>query len=349
MPRLPHRNYLIVGGLVLLVVALVIVGVLSTRDDPTLPAAKPSPTPTPDPVCPLTGEDIPKGVDVERAAIAVKIENSPDARPQSGLEEADVVYEEIVEGGITRFMAIFHCDDSKMAGPVRSARFDDPKIAKPYTRVLAFSGGNSIVERELNRQHMIALQENDGGGSLYRVPPGVLELHNLFGDTAKIRKLPPSKKARGPRTDLFQFGDLPETAKKARRVAIHFTSSNEIEYRWKKGAWQRFEAGAPFQSATDGQISTPNLLIQEVEVNNSPKIVDSAGNPSPDISLMGKGKAVLFRDGKFLKGIWTIEKEGNEAVFTTKDGQPFVFAPGSIWIELVPSKKGSVKGSFSFK
>jgi hypothetical protein len=288
-------------------------------------------------------------VDVTRAAVALKVENSPEARPQSGLEDADVVYEEIVEGGITRFMAIFHCTDVKKVGPIRSARFDDPKIAKPYTRILAFSGGNSIVERELAAQDMIALQENDGGGSLYRVPAGVLELHNLFADTAKIRKLPPSKKARGPRTDLFNFGPVPDTAKKARRVEIHFTASNTIEWRWKSGKWQRFEAGAPFQSATDGQISTPNLLIQEVEVNNSQKIVDVAGNPSPDINLMGKGKALLFRDGKVLKGTWTIEKEGNEAVFTSKDKEAFVFAPGSIWIELVPSKKGAVKGSVAFK
>ena len=327
--------------------ALLLVAGACSDDEPKAPVAKS--TPTPEPVCPLTGETIPKGVDIDRAAVAVKVENSPEARPQSGLEDADIVYEEIVEGGITRFMAIFHCEDSKKVGPVRSARFDDPKIAKPYTRILAFSGGNSIVERELTRQKMVALQENDGGGSLYRVPAGVLEVHNLFGDTAKIRKLPPSKKARGPHTDLFEFGPLPETAKKARRVKIHFTSSNEIEYRWKKGAWLRYEAGAPFKSATDGQIKTPNLLVQQVKVNNSQKIVDSAGNPSPDISLMGRGPAFLFRDGKVQKGTWQIKKEGNQAVFVSKDKQPFVFAQGSIWIELVPSKKGNVKGSMSFK
>lgn len=319
-----------------------------TEDEPTLPAA-PKPTPTPDPVCPLTGKEIPKGVDIDRAAVALKVENSSAARPQSGLEDADVVYEEIVEGGITRFMAIYHCKDSKKVGPVRSARFDDPKIAKPYTRILAFSGGNSIVERELTRQKMVALQENDGGGSLYRVPPGVLELHNLYGDTAKIRKLPPSKKARGPKTDLFEFGPVPESAKKARRVTLHFTASNTIEYRWKSGAWARWEAGNPFRSVTDGQIAVPNLLIQEVKVSNSPKITDSAGNPSPDINLTGSGKALLFRDGKVLKGTWKIKKEGNATVFTTKGKEPFVFAKGPIWIELVPTKKGPIKGSVAYK
>jgi len=319
-----------------------------SEEEPTV-ASTPTPTPTPDPVCPLTGEDIPSGVDIRKPAVAVKVENSSAARPQSGLEDADVVYEEIVEGGITRFMAIYHCKNSKKVGPVRSARFDDPKIAKPYTRILAFSGGNSIVERELVRQNLIALQENDGVGALYRVPPGVLEIHNLFGDTKKIRKLPPAKKADGPKKDLFEFGDLPDGLKKARHVAIHFTASNEIEYRWKKGAWHRYEAGAPFMSETNGQIAVPNVLVQEVMVNNSPKIVDSAGNPSPDIQLVGKGRALLFRDGKVMKGTWEIEDEGRFPILEKRNGDEFVFAPGPVWIELVPSHKGQVKGSFSFK
>lgn len=323
---------------------------IACSDDPTVRVAeKPSPSPKPDPVCPLTGTDIPKRVDIERAAIAVKVENSREARPQSGLEDADVVYEEIVEGGITRFMAIYHCRDAPKIGPIRSARFDDAKLAKPYTRVLAFSGGNSIVERELAKQKMIALQENDAGGALYRVPPGVLELHNLFGDSAKIRKLSAARRAQAPRANLFSFGPVAGRAKKARRVTINFTPSNTIEYRWKRGRWLRYEAGLPFGTATGGQIGVENVLIQEVVVNNSATITDSAGHPSPDILLKGKGRAALFRDGKVIKGFWRIKKEGDPAHFVDRRNESFVFAPGEIWIELVPSRKGAVKGSFSFK
>ncbi len=328
---------------------MLLAGACDNEEPVPVASPTPSPTPTPDPVCPLTGTDIPKGVDIGRSAVAVKIENSAAARPQSGMENADVVYEEIVEGGITRFMAIFHCHDSKKTGPIRSARFDDPKVAKPYTRILAFSGGNSIVERELNRQNMIALQENDAGTALYRVPRGVLELHNLFADTKKIRKLPVAKKARGPRKDLFTFGPLQKEAKKARRVSVNFTASNTIQYRWNKGKWLRYEAGSEFRSTTGGQIGVPNVLIQQVVVKNNPRITDGAGNPSPDITLVGKGKALLFRDGKVVTGTWKIKKEGQPAVFKTKAGKPFVFDKGPIWIELVPSKKGHVKGSFSFK
>ncbi|MGH8574114.1 MAG: DUF3048 domain-containing protein, partial [Gammaproteobacteria bacterium] len=109
------------------------------------------------PFCPLTGEDPPQGVKLARPALALKIENSPESRPQTGLDQADIVYEEIVEGGATRFMAIFHCHDAAEGGPVRSARFDDPKIAKPFTNILAHSGSNAIVERELKRRKLISL------------------------------------------------------------------------------------------------------------------------------------------------------------------------------------------------
>ncbi|HVF52631.1 MAG TPA: DUF3048 domain-containing protein [Actinomycetota bacterium] len=312
------------------------------------PEASPSPTPAePDPVCPLTGLDIPGSVEVDRPAVAVKIENSPQARPQSGLDTADIVFEEVVEGGITRFMAIYHCGDSEKVGPVRSARFDDPKIAKPFTDVIAFSGSNDIVEKELDKQKIISIDEDTPGAPLFRDPPGVLEVHNLFGDTLKIRDIAEGEKA-SPPTPLLDFGDEPVGGKPAKKVTLNFTSSIAIEYKWKGGAWKRFEEGAPFMVDSGEQISVPNVLVQEVRVDNSTSIFDVAGNPSPDIELEGKGRAFLFRDGQVIKGAWETGKDGIPS-FKTKDGDEFVFAPGQIWIELVPSKKGSVKGAFSYK
>src|SRR5688500_8037294 len=109
--------------------------------------------------CPLTGEEAPSDVDVERPAIAVKVENSPEARPQSGLEDADIVIEEIVEGGITRFMTIFHCGEANRLGPVRSARFDDANIMKPFTRAMAYAGSNDFVDEELAKNDVISILE----------------------------------------------------------------------------------------------------------------------------------------------------------------------------------------------
>lgn len=307
-------------------------------------ASAPSPTPKPPPICPLTGEEPDKGVDLGRHAVAVKIENSPSARPQHGLEAADIVYEEIVEGGITRFMAIYHCSMTKQAGPVRSARFDDPKIALPATRVLAYSGANSIVEAELARRNMIAFEEDDSL-AFYRVPPGVLQTHNLFIDVGRLRRGIDAR-VRPPK-QLFRYGPLQDGSKKARHVKINFTASNTIEYRWQNDAWERYEASSPFMLASGRQVAVPNLLIQEVDVSPSSTIVDSAGNPSPDITLKGSGRALLFRDGRVVRGRWRIKKEGLVPVFTAKDGEEFVFAPGQTWVELVPSSKGAIKGSVS--
>jgi Protein of unknown function (DUF3048) N-terminal domain/Protein of unknown function (DUF3048) C-terminal domain len=323
----------------------------SSDEPPTGPPAStgqrgPSSPPEPEPTC-VDGRRA-ESKKIDRPALAIKVENSVDARPQSGLERADLVYEEIVEGGITRFMAVFHCGRSTRTGPVRSARFDDAKLALPFTRLLAYSGSNSIVEKELEKRNVETFTEISAGDAFFRVPPGSTDIHSLYANTEKIRAQA-SKKAKPPAPAIFNFGDLNDRARKARKVTINFTPSNTIEYRWSKGSWRRWEAGKRFMVASGAQVGVPNLVIQEVRVDNSPKIVDPAGNPSPDIELTGKGRALLFRDGRVVKGTWRIKKEGRAPVFKTKSGDDFSFRPGPIWIELVPSRKGAVKGSFSFK
>jgi hypothetical protein len=332
---------------------LIAVASAACSDDDPAPAAAERPAsepsqPEPDPVCPLTGEEPPKGVSLEREAIAVKVENSEASRPQSGLEDADVVFEEIVEGGITRFMAVYHCGDAKKVGPVRSARFDDPKIALPFTNVIAYSGSNKIVDAELKKKKMVRLNELNESNAFFRVPPGVLDVHNLFTNVARLRAAAKGPRVHAPK-NAFEFGRLDKGAKRARRVTVHFNASNAVEYRWRGGLWKRWEAGAPFRSATAGQIGVPNVLVQQVEVNNSKKIVDPAGNPSPDIALEGKGTVWLLRDGRVIKGTWRVSKTGDAPVYRTRKGDPLLFDVGPIWVELVPSRKGEVKGSVDIR
>jgi hypothetical protein len=296
----------------------------------------------------LNGRDFPKGMDDGSPGVAVKVENDPAARPQSGLEEADVVYEEIVEGGITRFMAIFHCGEAGEVGPIRSARFDDPKIALPFTNTLAYSGANSIVQKELKKRRIMSVTEGMKGNPLFRSPAGSISVHSVFTDTAILREYVPAK-AEPPASDVFARGHVPRGAKKAGRVTLNFEDENTIEYVYEKGRWYRYEGGSKFMAASGKQIAIPNLLVQEVRVDNSKKIVDIEGNPSPDIRLKGKGRALLFRNGKVVAGQWGISREGRPPVFETKSGTPMTFAPGPVWVELVPSRKGNVKGRIAFK
>lgn len=335
--------------------ALLVLGACTSDGEdspsPVANASEPDPTETQEPPpdwCPLTGEDPPSGVDVSRPAVAVKIENSPSARPQSGLERADLVFEERVEGGITRFLAIYHCGASTKAGPVRSGRFDDPKIALPYTRLLAASGSNAIVEAEMVKRKMVYLDE-DSTDALFRDPPGLISIHSLFVNTKKLLKTAIGGKLPPPSFDAFAFGPVGTKAKSARSVALNFTDSNTIEYKWSGGAWQRSEAGAPFMTSVGDQIEVSNVLVQLVKVDNSNTIVDVTGSPSPDIALANaKGKLLLFRDGKVIKGRWSTGKVGRPPVYKGKDGKPLSFAEGPTWIELVPSPAGEVKGKVSF-
>lgn len=309
------------------------------------PTVEASPPPA-EPLCPLTGLAPPRGVDLTRPAVAVKIENSPQARPQRGLDKADLVFEELVEGGITRFMAIYHCGSAKDAGPVRSARFDDPKLALPFTRVLAYSGSNGLVNRQLERRNIISLNELNQANAFFRVPPGTILVHNLFVRTEKLRTDPRVRRVKAPASDLFRFGPVQDSARRARRIRINFNASVTIEYRWARGEWRRFENG-PFRTSTGKQIAVPNVLVQEVVVNSSKRLVDVAGNRSPVLDMKGKGRALLFRDGKVVRGTWHLNN--GRFNYRTRKGKDFVFARGPIWIELVPSRKGQVKGSFSFR
>lgn len=298
--------------------------------------------------CPLTGNDPPKGVALDRPAVAVKIEDDPAARPQGGLEKADVVFEERVEGGITRFLVIYHCGDSKHAGPVRSGRFDDPKISKPFTNVLAAAGSNAIVDKEISRRGLFYVTE-DNSKALFRDPRGSVSVHSLFANTKKLRKFAVKKDVESPPHDVFVFGSIEAESKKARKVTMNFTEDNTVEYRWKRGRWKRYEAGEPFMAAAGDQIAVPNVLIQKVRVDNS-RIVDSVGSPSPKISLRNaSGRLLLFRDGRVIKGRWKKNGVAEPPVYTTADGEPMTFARGPIWIELVPSKNGEVKGRVSFE
>jgi DUF3048 family protein len=327
--------------------ALAILAACSSTSEPAAGSEKQSGEP-PRTTCPLTGEKPTSRSLLVRPGVAVKVENSPDARPQSGLDHADVVYEERVEGGITRFMAVFHCDSTSKAGPVRSGRFDDPRMALPFTHMIAASGSNAIVEKEIQKR-MFYMDEQASNGALYRVPAGSTDVHSLFANVGKLLTVARQKHFDPPNYDVFHFGSLPASAKKAHEVTVNFVDNDTIEWRFKGGVWKRFEAGQPFMLSDGTQVSMPNLLVEEVKVDNSSKIVDVAGNPSPDIHLEGSGKAMLFRNGKVETGTWKISKAFGAPAFQLKDGRPMTFAPGPTWIELVPDRSGEIKGKVAFK
>jgi hypothetical protein len=306
--------------------------------------------PKPPALCPLSGLAAPSAAHAARPAVAVKVENNKAAYPLSGLEDAEVVYEEQVEGGMTRFMAIFHCNDSPKIGPVRSAREVDPAIMTPATRILASAGGNDIVRDVLSESGVVLIDEDDAGRGLRRVDrPGIGYEHTLYGSTTFLRRLGARRFSEPPPAGIFKFGAMEGAWKPAHRLTVNFGLATSITYTWADGRWLRGEHGAGFVVESGEQIAVDNMVIEEHDVNNSTRIFDVAGNPSIEIAdVTGSGRALVFRDGSVIVGRWVRKAATDKVTYETLAGREIALSPGTTWIELLPSNRGDVKGSFGY-
>ena len=299
----------------------------------SLPGIADAPTP-----CPLTNE--PVGKDKEppaRPALAVKVENTPEALPLVGLDKADVVYEEVVEGGITRFVVVFNCTSARRVGPVRSARTTDPKLLLQFSEhpLLAYSGGAPKVVRIIKQSGVVGMTEDRPARAFSRDDAREVP-HNLFVDTAKLW-LAGEKRAEGePAPEpIFSFGEINEPSKKATSARIEFPLV-EVEWRWSGGRWNRYQDGEQMTLEDGGALQTDNVLIQQVKTTES-DIIDVIGFPSPEVKVTGKGKAWLLRDGKVVQGRWERASESDVTVFRTKQGDEFQLADGATFVELAPT------------
>jgi hypothetical protein len=302
--------------------------------------------------CPLTGQEPRREALLDRPAVAVKVVNAAAAYPLSGLENADVVFEELVEGGITRFMAIYHCGDADRAGPVRSARAIDPAIMTPTTRILAFSGANAPVRQALADADVVVVDEDTPGGALQRVPrEGISFEHTLYADTRTARRVGAERYDESPGNgyEFGALGDLDARGRPATTVTITFSPASVITYEWNGDRWLRSQAGEPFVTEAGDQIAVENVLVEEHEVVFS-DIVDVAGGRSVEIAdVTGSGRAFLFRNGRAIPGRWERDSVEGAVRFVTRQGGEMVFEPGSIWIHLAPTETGEIQGSVSFE
>jgi hypothetical protein len=307
------------------------------------------PDPEP-PKCPLTGEDAPGGVIPDRTVAAVKVENTDDARPQAGLDRADIVYEELVEGGITRFIAMYHCDDASIVGPVRSARTTDPDVLLQYGRpILAYSGGTSRVQKLVARSGVFDFNE-DSGGEAFQRDAGRVEPHNLFVNTTKLRKIAGKKADRQDAPEPpFTYGDWEGKSKKATDLTMVFSTLNTVGWEWSKkdDAWLRIDNGSANVLENGDRVSASNVIVQFVKVSEG-DIQDVTGSPSPEVTLTGGGKAYVFRDGRVIPGTWERNSLGDVTTFQAKDGAQIPLVPGQTWIELYPAKGDFADASIDF-
>jgi len=340
------RNFLI-GGTAAVVVIAVAVGVFalsgSSDTDKKKAAATTIPTTTipattttkAPPIAPLTGLVDPSGASLTRPAMSVKVENTPDSRPQAGLDQADVLYEEVVEGNITRFIAIFNSQIPDVIGPVRSVRAEDPDIVWPIGGIFAYSGGAQVNVNAINAAPVHAIDESaaQANGAMQRNAPGQPPRdapHNLYAIGPKLLELGGDPK---PPPALFQYlpGDAPQqTGPGVVSFRVGFLQGYDPTYTWDAGSktWKRTHTqnGAPFTVVGGAQIAPTNVVIQFTHYAN-----EGEGQ------TVGQGNVWVFSDGVVRRGTWVRPDKAKPAQYLDANGAPILLRPGKTWVELLPS------------
>ncbi|MER5824483.1 DUF3048 domain-containing protein [Streptomyces mirabilis] len=261
--------------------------------------------------------------------LAVKIDNVSAARPQTGLDAADVVYAEQVEGGLSRLMAIFASKLPSTVGPVRSARESDLELLRQFDRpTLAFSGAQHKLLPVIAKAPVHAVSADEGSSAYYRSASKVAP-HNLFLHPKQLMHSAPGAAAL---TTGFHFGAAPaggsaETSRTVRFPAASFT------FAWSasKHRWLVSMDGTPTVTTDGNRVAPATVVVQYVKVRNS-KYHDVLGNNTPYTETVGSGTAKVLRDGKVYDVDWKRPTAGDGTDFTTADGAPMNFAKGQVWV-----------------
>jgi hypothetical protein len=340
------------------IIALVLGGCAKKKEEaatppPSTPAATsptPSPTPTPEPtpeateapiIWPLTG--VATDNLKERPAVSVKIENSPESRPQTGLEDADLVFEEIVEGGIPRFVAVWHSTLPKEIGPIRSVRPMDPAIVAPIGGVFAFSGGQGQFVAKANRIASIQVLSMDAGsGGFYRTSNRAAP-HNVYANPHDFVRAADKKHSKPPKQQWQYAADAATSSARtagegAAKVALTLSGGSHPAWQWDEaaGKFLRFEGSDKAVSTSGDQLAATNVIVLKTKQTIAPG-KDPAGNPIPETLLTQQsGTGVVLTGGSIVEVNWSKGTNRSLIELTLADGSPVLLAPGNTWIELGP-------------
>lgn len=302
----------------------------------------PPPEPVLPPTWPLTGIE---GQPEARPAVAVKIENSAQARPQTGLEQADVVWEEMVEGGITRFNAVYHSQLPETVGPIRSLRPMDAGITAPLQGLIVASGGQPQFVQAIRDVGLQVLTQDEGAAGIYRSRDRRAP-HNVYGTMSEFVAAADGSRAAPPPAQ-FAFAPAAEQSSAAlagtpsSRIVAQFPSA-QASWDWDAGSgrWLRNEGSQAAVSTAGERLSTTTVVTMRVEVRDS-GARDPAGNPVPETVMVGSGEVFVSSGGQTVTGTWSKGSDGEPVALTAGDGSPILLAPGNVWVELVPTS-GSV-------
>lgn len=333
-----------------------------TTAPPTTPTQPPAPeetavsTPTstpdipgligplfPENVNPLTGEVVNDPSVLQRRPFAVKISNAPaEVRPQNGLNRADLIFEHLAEGGLTRFTAVYYSQDVALVGSIRSGRFIDLEIPVMYDAAFAYSGSSGPLKEMFADASFFdrILSPDFGHGGFFRSPnPDVSPWHTLFTNVNELRvQLAEQGEERPPQfaNNMVFHPEIINDSTPATRLSLWYLGTNATWF-YSNGRYYRWSDGEPhLDASSDQQLTVRNVVVVSANHVDTDIIEDTNGSPSIQIQIWGEGPVSVFRDGQRIDGVWRRTDPSHMLTFYDLEGNVLPLAPGNTFFQLVP-------------
>jgi hypothetical protein len=292
-------------------------------------AAGSSPGGATGPIAPMTGSVDASGESLKRCAITVKIDNTPQAQPHYGIEQADVVYEEVVEGGITRLAAIFNSHAPDRVGPVRSVRKTDQSIVWPYGGVFVYSGGAQYAIDSINTAPVVQIDETRAGPLMFRDHSRQAP-HNLYARVDQMYarcgpKIPP------PALFTYRVPGTPVAGTPAATIHVGFLNGFDTTWTWNNTtkSYDRSLFGRPEITASGAHVSPRNVVVMFTNY-----VGGNAEGLGAEATLTGTGKLSVFTGGHEITGTWARPDKSKPAQLLDAAGNEIHLGPGQTWVEL---------------
>ena len=280
-------------------------------------------------IAPLTGVPDPTGGAAHRPALTVKIENTNLADPQKGLEQADVVYEEVVEYGITRLLAIYQSQVPPVVGPVRSVRRTDQGVVTPIGGIFVYSGGAAYAISSIQTAPVNIVDETRAGAAMFRDHSRKAP-SNLYGIPSKLfamggKPVPP------PPLFSYRKAHQKVAGPLVTHVGVGFGAGFSVSWQWDAahGAWTR-AVDDPGLAASGTHVAPASVIVMLVNYAGGVGVIGA------EAQLVGQGNAVIFTAGHRIDGRWVRPDRAKPAKFVTSTGATIALTPGQTWVELAP-------------
>ncbi len=300
-------------------------------------------TVAPDPVQPLTGLPLTDPALLTKVALVVKVSNDPGARPQIGLNDADIVFE-AWGAGPTRFATVWHSTELDFVGPIRSCREQDVNLVGSFNRaVFACSGGNPGNINLLRNSDLLLVTEGQGPG--WELDPHRSRPHKTHANTALLRSNAGPDRS-GP-AQQYHYRAVGEDATVGDLMSGFDLQIQQVFVQWRydlgSNGYLRSQSKRPHLLANGNQVTTDNVVV--LSLDYAPSHTDGR---SPDGNTIGTNPAVVFTGGRMVLGSWTRNDRLEPFALNDASGAPILLKPGRTFIELANSGKGSFAGSDRF-